>query len=146
LECASNPARGAKHAILGYPYPYSYALNERFFGVFSPGPFPVENVEIPEQTVLLAESGWRRGSGPFGPPEQPVSMSAYTDTGLNPLAYPSPHDDRMNLAAADGHAVSLRIAHYGTAGHDTQFGRVGGALYNWNGGHPNGDTAGPPRE
>ena len=144
--CASNPAHGAKHATLGYSYPYSYALNKRFFGVFTPGPFPVENVEIPEQTVLLAEAGRLRLKSPFGPPEKPFAMSAYTDTGSNPLAYPSPHDGRMNLATADGHAVSLRIAHYSTIGHDPQFGRVGGALFNWNGGHPNGDTAGPPRE
>jgi prepilin-type processing-associated H-X9-DG protein len=146
VECASNSARGAKHATLGYSFPYSYALNERFFGVFSPGPFPVENLEIPEQTVLLAESGWQRSASPFGPPERPLAMSAYTDTGLNPTAYPSPHDGRMNLVAADWHAKSLRIAHYGTAGHDTRYGRVGGALYNWNGGHANGDTASPPHE
>src|SRR2546430_1583372 len=43
--CTANRADGAISASHRYPYPISYALNERFFGVFAPGPFPVENIE-----------------------------------------------------------------------------------------------------
>ncbi len=73
-------------------------------------------------------------------------MPTYSDTGAAPLAYPSPHDRRMNVTAADTHTATVKVAHYRPAGHDPLYGRLGGNIYNWNGGHPNGDTAGPPRE
>ncbi len=145
-ECPSNPAAGARHATLGYPFSCSYALNYRFFGVFAPGPFAVENVEIPAQTVLLVEAGRMREAGPFGPPASPLAMSAYFDTAQTPRAYPSPHDRRMCISAIDGHTVCVRVAHYSPAWHDPMYGRVGRNVYNWNGGHPNGDTGTPPRE
>lgn len=145
-SCPANPAEGARHATLGYPFPYSYAMNYRFFGVFSKGPFAAENVEIPAQTALLVEAGWRRDSSPFGPPGKPLAMSAYFDTTEYPTAYPSPHDGRMSVAALDGHSVSVKVAHYDKPWHDPLYGRLGGSIYNWNGGHPNGDIAGPARE
>jgi hypothetical protein len=145
-ECPANPAVGARHAVLGYPFPCSYALNYRFFGVFAPGPFAVENVEIPAQTALLVEAGWQRDGGPFGPPAKPLAMSAYFDTAQMPAAYPSPHNRRMSISAIDGHTVCVKVAHYSPAWHDPMYGRVGRNIYNWNGGHPNGNTGSPPRE
>lgn len=144
--CPANPADRAVQPILGFPYPYSYALNERFYGVFSPGPFPIENLELPAQTVMLAESGGFRGPRPGGGPVGTWAMNVYTDTAKWPRAFPSPHNNRMNVAAADGHVVSLKIAHTTPDGHDSLYGRLGGTIYNWNAGHPNGDTAGPPRD
>src|SRR2546421_12327855 len=35
--CPANRADGAISASHRYPYPISYALNERFFGIFAPG-------------------------------------------------------------------------------------------------------------
>jgi len=144
-RCPVNHADGAMQPIQGYAYPYSYALNERFWGVFSPGPYPIENLELPAQTVLLAESGGFRGVTPDGKSGF-WSMSIYTDIAKWPQAFPSPHDGRMNVAAVDGHVVSMKVAHTSPEGHDSVYGRFGGSIYNWNGGHPNGDTGGPPRE
>jgi len=143
--CPVNGARGAREPRHGYLFPYSYALNERFFGVFGPGPFPLENLEIPAQTALLVESGGWRGRAPGGQTGL-WSASVYTDTARWPAAYPSPHDERMNVAAADGHVVTVKVAHYQPGGHDPLYGRLGGTIYNWNGGHPNGDLGGPPIE
>ena len=103
-------------------------------------PFPIENLELPAQTALVVESG------ALTQPSTNYSAAAYWDIGEQPGAYPSPHTHRMNIAAADGHVVGLKIAHYSLAGHDPLYGRLGGSIFNWNGGHPNGDTAGPPRE
>jgi prepilin-type processing-associated H-X9-DG protein len=143
--CPVNGAKGAVQPLLGFPFPHSYALNERFYDVFSAGPFPTENLELPAQTVMLAESGGFHGQAP-GKGAGFWSMNVYTDTARWPAAYPSPHSGKMNIAAADGHVVSLKIAHYRPEGHDSFYGRLGGSIFNWNGGHPNGDTSGPPRE
>jgi len=144
--CPANPATDARNPFFDYPYPHSYALNQRFNGVFAPGPFPVANLEIPAQTALLVEGGWFRAGGPFGRPSYPWAMSRYWDTAWWPNVYPSPHGGRMNVAAADGHTASVRVAHYAPAGHDPLYGRLGGSIYNWNGGHPNDETGSPPRE
>ena len=144
--CPANRADGAVKAHHGYKYPYTYALNERFFGVFSPGPFPLENLEIAPQTAMLVEGGAFRGSRAPATRDGLWSLSTYADTAEWPWAYRSPHDGRMNVAAADGHVVTVKVAHYTPAGHDRLYGRLGGVVYNWNGGHPNGDTGGPPRE
>jgi prepilin-type processing-associated H-X9-DG protein len=71
-----------------------------------------------------------------------------TDRYRNLFAYPSPHDGRMTVVAADGHGLLITVDHYGPAdgSHDPLYGRVGGNIYNWNGGHPNGETDRPPRE
>lgn len=144
--CPANPAQGARNPYQGYPFPHSFALNERFYGVFAPGPFPIENLEIQARTVLLVEGGWFRAEGPFGRPTYPWAMSVYWDTAWWPNVYPSPHAGRMNVVAADGHAITVTVAHYSAADHDPLYGRLGGTIYNWNGGHPNGETSGPPRE
>jgi prepilin-type processing-associated H-X9-DG protein len=144
--CPANPAGGARDPFFGYPYPYSYALNSRFFDWFHPGSFPIENLEIPAQTALLVEGGSYRADGPFGAPAYPWATSRYWDMAWWPNVYPSPHNRRMNVAAADGHVVSVKVAHYRPDGHDPLYGRLGGSIYNWNGGHPNGDTGGPPHE
>jgi prepilin-type processing-associated H-X9-DG protein len=72
--------------------------------------------------------------------------SIYHDTAGRAAAFPALHDERMNVAAADGHVATVKPAHYAMNGHDPLLGRLGGSIYNWNGGHPNGDTAGPPKE
>lgn len=144
--CPANPTAGAFEPRHGYRYPYGYALNERFFGVFGPGPFPIDNLEMSAQTVLLAEGGAWQGSAPPARTDGRWAVSIYTDASIWPQAYHSPHSGRMNVAAADGHVTTLKLAHYAPAGHDTLYGRLGGSVYNWNGGHPNGDTGGAPRE
>ncbi|MGC8667374.1 MAG: hypothetical protein ACP5VE_04555 [Chthonomonadales bacterium] len=137
--CPANPAGGARSAMSLAPYPYSYALNNRFYGVFSPGPFPLDNLEIPAQTALIVETGsCSRQPG--------LREPAYTDTSRGACVYPSPHEGRMNVAAADGHAVSIKIRHYLPNGHNSLYGRMGGSIYNWNGGHPNGRTWEAPLE
>ncbi len=135
-----------RDAYFGYEVETTYALNARFSDVFGKGAFPIENVELPAQTALLVEAGPIRNSGPFGPPVHDKAMTYYWDTAWWPEAYPSPHSRRMNVAAADGHAVNVKVEHYDKAEHDPLYGRLGGAIFNWNGGHPNGDTGGPPRE
>jgi prepilin-type processing-associated H-X9-DG protein len=146
LTCPSNRAESATEPYRGYRYPYSYSLNMRFYGVFSRGPYPLENLELPGQTALVVESGRYRTDGPFGKRTYPWAMAGYWDTAWWPGGYPSPHLRRMNVAAADGHVVWLPVAHYRPGAHDALYGRLGRSIYNWNGGHPNGDTAGPPRE
>lgn len=146
VECPGNEAGAARNPRHGYAYRSSYAFNRRFHGQFGPGPFPIFNLEIPERTALIVEAGRLRASSPFGPPARPEAESVYWDTGTTPLAYPSPHFGRMNVAAADGHAKNIVVRHYSTAGHDPLYGRIGGQIYNWNGGHPNGKTELPPVE
>ena len=145
-QCPGNPATGTRNPRHGYPYEESYALNRRFHNEFGKGPFPIFNLEIPERTALIVESGPGRTHNPFGPGAAKSAESVYGDVSLTPLAYPSPHFQRMNLAAADGHARSIIVRHYSRAGHDPLYGRIGGQIYNWNGGHPNGRTELPPRE
>lgn len=147
LECPWNPVGEGKHREKGFSFRSSYALNARFWDHFFPGPFPIENVELPEGTVLLVEAGRRRTGSPFDPPgTAPWITHTYWDTGADPTAYPSPHDRRMNIVALDGHIQTITVAHYCPANHDAEYGRLGGGVFNWNGGFPNGDTSGPPRE
>ncbi|HLK57123.1 MAG TPA: hypothetical protein VKU00_11190, partial [Chthonomonadaceae bacterium] len=56
----SNPANPVvpfhsevHHPRYGYPIDSSYALNRRFWDTFASGPFPLDNLEMPEQTALL---------------------------------------------------------------------------------------------
>lgn len=72
-----------------------------------------------------------------------------TEDRFNGLfAYPSLHANRLALVAMDGHALSVIVSHYSAADgpHDKLYGRIGGHIYNWNGGHPNGHTDQPARE
>lgn len=159
LDNPANPVSAAPHPLTDpthrYRIPTSYALNRRFFGVFSKGPFSLDNLELPEQTVLLVEAGpmWShtgRGTNRTPTPHS-IARLDYGDTadrvqGL--VCYPSTHFGKMAVVAADGHAKSLRVAHYGSADglHDPLYGRIGDDIYNWNGGHPNGLTDTPPHE
>lgn len=144
----SDPA--PKDTKLGSTVNTGYAINRRLWDTFSKGAFPLENLEIPEKTVLVVEAGnaWSQ----FDKPENVASVAAltYGDTtdrinGFVP--YPSPHQGRMAVVAADGHTVMVRVAHYDkTMPHDSLYGRLGGNIYNWNGGYLNGQTDRPNRE
>jgi|GEM_PF-1627016 len=146
MECPWNRLGGLRRTDQGIPFASSYALNSRFWGRFAPGPYPIENLELPSQTVLLVEAGRRRADGPFGTRLLETVTHTYWDTGVSPGAYPSAHRRKMNIVAVDGHARTITVAHYDLDGHNPERGRLGGGIFNWNGGHPNGDTAGPPAE
>lgn len=132
----------------------SYALNQRFWGYFSAEAFPLENLEIPEQTVLLVEAG-RMARDPahpkFDPKSARTALDLYGDTtdrvnGLSP--YPSTHTGQMGVVAADGHGISLKVLYYSDPDHvhDSRIGRIGADIYNWNGGHPGGSPETPQHE
>ena len=155
----SNPVDGSsvsfKHPILPYTIPTSYAMNRRFWDTFSPGPFPLENLEMSGQTVLFVEAGpmklhpRRPESGTEN--DTRFALLDYGDTTdrVNSLTpYPSTHDGRMAIAAADGHVTVLRVAHYSPEDgkHDILLGKIGNGIYNWNGGHLNGETDKPAHE
>jgi prepilin-type processing-associated H-X9-DG protein len=145
-ECPANPADGATEPTKAYPYPYGYALNTRFLGVFGPGAFPIENLELPAATVLLVEGGPFVSAGQAASTTSRHALSGYWDYASNPASYAKPHGGRMNVAAADGHVVTLIMPKSRAGAHDPLYGHLAGSIYNWNGGHPNGDTAGPPRQ
>jgi hypothetical protein len=153
FENPANPTTAAtRHPTAGYPVHSSYALNRRFWNVFSPGPFPLENLELSEQTAMFVEAGpfWIRPTRRQRGDSATFALLDYTDTtdrrqGLVP--YPASHDGRMAVVAADGHGAMVTVEHYDAKSrHDPLYGRIGGNLYNWNGGHPNGETDRPPRE
>lgn len=151
----ANPLPKAASALRdpadGYPIRSGYALNRRFWNTFSPGPFAVEDLEIPTRTAMLVEAGpmWRD-------PLQRDDRSHYgvihygdmLDRSAGYCPYPSSHEQRAAVSAADGHAVTLHVEHYSPASgpHDRLYGRIGANIYNWNGGHPNGQTDRPARE
>ncbi len=139
-----------KDASLGSEVNTGYAINKRLWNTFAPGAFPLENLEIPEKTVLAVEAGnaWSK----FDQAEKIAQAASltYSDTterlqGFIP--YPSPHGGKMAIVAADGHTVLISVAHYDKEmPHDTLYGRLGGKIYNWNGGYLNGQTDRPNRE
>ncbi len=139
-----------RHPTDGYTIYTSYALNRRFWNTFGPGSFPLENLELPGQTVLFVEAGpmWRspRAASPAAPPIAYLDYGDTTDRYRNLYPYPAPHNGRMAVVAADGHGVVVTVEHYAPGAHDTQYGRLGGSLYNWNGGHPNQETDRPAHE
>ena len=139
----------------GFPINTSYALNNRFWNMFASGPFPADNLELPAQTALFVEAGPLSASSlrsPRRPDESKgLALLEYGDTsdriaGLFP--YPSTHEDKLAVVAADGHATPLHVEHYTQKDgpHNTLYGRIGGSIYNWNGGHPNGAVDTPPQE
>ncbi|MDE2126296.1 MAG: hypothetical protein KGJ62_06885 [Armatimonadetes bacterium] len=138
-----------------YAVSTSYALNRRVWGVFSPGPFPLDNLELPERTAMFVEAGpmWSAPvpSETVGASHGHIAKLTYGDTEdrySSLFAYPSLHGNRLALVAMDGHALSVVVSHYTAASgpHDSLYGRIGGHIYNWNGGHPNGRTDQPARE
>jgi len=149
----ANPTTPAtRHPDHKYLIRSSYALNRRFWSTFSPGPFPLDNLELSEQTALFVEAGpfWNSPTNRIRAASPRPALLDYgdtTDRRETLVPYPSTHDGRMAVVAADGHGVVVTVEHYdGSARHDTLYGRIGGNIYNWNGGHPNGATDGAPRE
>ncbi|HLV80015.1 MAG TPA: hypothetical protein VKT32_07010, partial [Chthonomonadaceae bacterium] len=151
-ESLNNPANPVpedgpplRDPLHRYAVRTSYALNRRIWGVFSTGPFPLDNLELPSQTALFVEAG-PMGRDPRRPGERSAqAVLVYGDTTdrfSSFYAYPSLHDGRIALVAVDGHAITVTVAHYGPADgpHDPLYGRIGGTIYDWNGGHPNGET------
>jgi prepilin-type processing-associated H-X9-DG protein len=145
-QCPQNPVDGAVNPYYQYPFEVSYALNERFYGRFGPGPFPVDNVELPEATALLVEAGRIRTHGPLSHKSSRQAMTWYWDVAWFPNGYPSPHNGRMNVACADGHVANLKVQTYTAVQHDALYGLLGDGVYNWNGGRPNGRAFEAPRE
>ncbi|MEP6754969.1 MAG: hypothetical protein ABJA67_05670 [Chthonomonadales bacterium] len=141
LVCPLLSVADAKEIQSGYDFPAGCTLNERFYGTFGPGPFPIENLEMPAQTAMLVEGGRFQVPGKSGW----FTTSTYGDLATQPDRYSRPHSGRLNVAAADGHVVTLKPATK-IFDHDRLYGRLAGTIYNWNGGHPNGETVGPPRE
>ena len=159
LDNPANPAGERSHALQDperkFAVTTSYALNTRFWDTFAPGPFPVDNLELPAQTALFVEAGPMSADPLRSPKTEAESRSLarleYSDVadrveGLYP--YPATHSGKLAVVAADGHAVSLSVEHYAPASgpHNARYGRIGGDIYNWNGGHTNGDVDHPPVE
>jgi hypothetical protein len=133
----------------------SFALNGRFWNTFGAGPFPIGNLELPDQTVMLVDAGpIRRDPRGDTPPESDRSRLAFLDYGDTTerygtmFRYPSSHHGLMTVIGVDGHAVTRRVAHYfpSDGAHDPLYGLVVPGLFNWNGGHPNGQTDRPRHE
>ena len=152
FENPANPTTTTRRPVDKYLVRSSYALNHRFWSTFSPGPFPLDNLELSEQTALFVEAGpfWSAPTHNVRSAQPRPALLDYGDTTDRRQAlipYPSTHDGRMAVVAADGHGVMVTVEHYdGSARHDTLYGRIGGNIYNWNGGHPNGETDSAPRE
>jgi hypothetical protein len=131
-----------------------YALNYRFWDTFGKGGYPLTQLELPAQTALFVEAG-APCRDPLRPPTTPNerlqnATEIYRDTtdkieGYCP--YPSARTGKIGVVAADGHIVTVKVAYYEpNALHDTLLGRIGGNIYNWNGGFEGGKTDGKPRE
>jgi prepilin-type processing-associated H-X9-DG protein len=156
LDNPSNPIEGTViEPTMGFKVKTSYALNRRFYGQFSGGPFPLENLDVANQTALLVEAGpmWtltgrETNASPRRSHDARIEYGDTMDRYRGLVPYPSTHGGRIAIAAADGHAAAVRVEHYSAADgpHDTLYGRIGGELYNWNGGHPNGEIDRPPHE
>lgn len=134
-----------RHPIENRPVDTTFALNYRFWNTFSKGAFPTENLEIPERTALLVDAG------PLLPQSPAPAFDIYhdiADTYQGQYAYPSRHGDFLNVVAADGHGIPVRVLEHTRKGirHHPLYGRIGGEIYNWNGGHKNGETDRPPHE
>ena len=154
LDNPLNPlAKNTTDPTGKYAVTSGYALNSRFYNTFGPGTYPLDNLELPYRTVLFIEAGPTQ-SDPLHPVPADASAVARLDYGdvgnvvNGRFCYPSPHHGKIALVAADGHAETVAVAHYRpTDGpHDRRYGRVGGAIYNWNGGFATGETDKPPRE
>ncbi len=154
LDNPMNPlAKSTTDPTGAYPIDSAYALNSRFYNTFGAGAYPLDALELPFRTALFVEAGPMRRD-PLRP--VPASGSAIarldygdiSETANGLFCYPSPHNGKIALVAADGHAETVTAAHYRpTDGpHDKLYGRIGGNLFNWNGGFATGETDRPPRE
>ena len=139
----------------GFPVETAYALNTRFWNTFAPGPFPADNLELPAQTALFVEAGPLSPSA-LRPPHNANESKGFalleygdtSDRAADLFPYPSTHEGKLAVVAADGHAAALLVEHYGQKNgpHNPLYGRIGGTIYNWNGGHPNGAVDTPAQE
>ena len=154
LDNPLNPlAKTTTDPTGAYPVTSAYALNSRFYDTFGPGAYPLDDLELPNRTALFIEAGPMQ-KDPFAPVPPAASAIArldygdISDTANGLFCYPSSHNGKIALVAADGHAETVSVAHYRpTDGpHDKTYGRIGGALYNWNGGFATGETDKPARE
>ena len=156
LDNPLNPLQ--KHTLHpkdGYKISAGYALNRRFWNTFGTGPYSLDDLELPYRTALFVEAGPMRPDPLHAPSAAnrpvPLGILDYGDIGdrFNALSpYPSAHHGKIALVAADGHAELVTVAHYNATDglHDALYGRIGGTLYNWNGGYPNGETDYAPHE
>lgn len=139
--------------VTGCPVNASYALNSRFNNTFHTGPFPLDNLELPAHTLLLTEAG-RMSQSPRLSPDgstPPLALLSYgdmTDRYQGFYPYPATHEGKLAVSAADGHALLIKVEHLSPADgpHNTVLGRIGGDIFNWNGGHPNGELDRPVQE
>ena len=154
LDNPLNPlAKTTTDPTGAYPVASAYALNSRFYNTFGAGTYPLDDLELPNKTVLFLEAGPMQ-KDPLHPVPAASPAIARLDYGdisdsENGLfCYPSTHSGRIALVAADGHAETVPVAHYRPADgpHDKTYGRIGGAIYNWNGGFAAGETDKPARE
>lgn len=155
ISTLPNPLNDFHDPKRGFVVTTSYALNQRFWNTFASGPFPADNLELPAQTALFVEAG-PMSMSPLHPPQNAeeskgLAVLEYGDCQdrFGPLIpYPSTHDGRLAVVAADGHATSFHVEHYThkEGPHNSLYGRIGGDMYNWNGGHPNGEVDRPPIE
>lgn len=152
LENPLNPLpSGALHARHQTLVKTGYALNYRFWDTFGKGAYPLENLEIPAQTALFVEAGnpWRNPLSPTSE-QKPFAVWDYTDTteridGYYP--YPSARTGKTAVVAADGHIVVVKVAYYAPSPlHNPLYGRLGGNIFNWNGGFENGKTDAKPKD
>jgi prepilin-type processing-associated H-X9-DG protein len=157
LENPSNPTcdLNVTHPTEAYRIRAGYALNRRFWNTFGRGAFPIDNLDVPAQTALFVEAGrmWKDPLVPPTPqnPAAPFAVLDYGDVGERVRGYcpyPSTHNGRMAVVAADGHAELVKVEHYDPAekSHDPMYGRIGGGIFNWNGGYPSNELDRPPRE
>ena len=151
----SNPVipfhSSLRDPIHDYAVNSSFAVNRRFWNCFGKGPFPLDNLELPEQTALFVEAGKMWKDPLKYSPWRPIGLLEYGDMEDRVgsyCPYPSTHDGLMSIVAADGHGIIVSVLHYRpkTGPHDEMYGRIGSNIYNWNGGHPNGQTDHPARE
>lgn len=152
LENPLNPLPSvALHPRNQKPVKTGYALNYRFWDTFGKGAYPLENLEIPAQTALFVEAGsaWRDPLSPSSE-KKPFALWEYTDSteridGF--YLYPSARTGKTAVVAADGHIVVVKVAYYAPSPlHNPLYGRLGGAIYNWNGGFENGKTDAKPKD
>ena len=134
-----------------YAITTAYACNYRLWDVFGKGVFPVESLDLPAQTAFFVDAG-SVVQDPLRPnsARRPIAQDLYTDTterldGYSP--YPSSVEGKICVAAIDGHIVTVKVAYYqANAAHDPLVGRLGGNIYNWNGGLVQGASSSPPKE